>query len=328
MEVLVTGGAGYIGSHTAQHLAQKGFKVIIYDNLSRGHKEAVKDFPLVMGDIGDKEKVSETIKKYHVKAVMHFAAESQVGESVENPAKYFENNVAKSILFLNEVINNGVKLFVFSSTAAVYGEPASLPIKENHVLKPINPYGDSKCQLEKVLQRYHEAYDLRYVTLRYFNAAGADLRSKIGEDHQPETHLIPLILRAALNQKEELIVYGGDYPTPDKTAIRDYVHVIDLAEGHVLALQALADGMRQGIYNLGNERGYSVLEVLDSAERISGRQIKYRISSRRSGDPAILVAGCEKIRRELGWAPQFSQLDEIIKSAWNWHRFHPQGFRK
>lgn len=328
MIVLVTGGAGYIGSHTAHRLIQKGFEAVVYDNLSRGHREAVKGLPLVIGDIGDRKKVSETIQKYHVQAVMHFAAESQVGESVENPAKYFENNVSKSILFLNEVINSQVKLFIFSSSAAVYGEPLYLPIKENHILKPTNPYGDTKCQFEKVLERYHQSYDLRYVSLRYFNAAGADLRGTIGEDHQRETHLIPIVFQVALQQKEELIIYGGDYPTTDQTPVRDYVHVNDLAEGHVLALQALAEGMDQGIYNMGNERGYSVLEVVKSAEQVSGRKIKYRISPRRPGDPAILVAGCEKIRKELGWRPIYSQLDEIMKSAWNWHRTHPQGFKK
>ncbi|MGI6685154.1 MAG: UDP-glucose 4-epimerase GalE [Bacillota bacterium] len=328
MVVLITGGAGYIGSHTVHRLAEKGFDVVIYDNLSRGHMEAVKGFPLVVGDIGDRTKVAETIQKYHVQAVMHFAAESQVGESMVNPAKYFENNVAKSILFLNEVINRGVKHFVFSSSAAVYGEPISLPIKESHMLNPTNPYGDTKLQIEKVLERYHQTYGLRYVSLRYFNAAGADPTGKIGEDHNPETHLIPLALQVALKQKKELHIYGGDYPTPDRTAVRDFVHVVDLAEGHILALQALREGMNKGIYNMGNERGYSVLEVVESAKRISRCEIKYRVSPPRPGDPAVLVADCEKIRRELGWRPLFPQLDEIMKSAWDWHKTHLQGFSK
>lgn len=327
MTVMVTGGAGYIGSHTAHRLAQKGFEVVIYDNLSRGHREAVPGFPLVVGDIGDREKVAEAIQKYQVGAVMHFAAESQVGESVVNPAKYFLTNVSKSIILINEIINSGVKLFVFSSSAAVYGEPTSLPIKESHALMPTNPYGDTKCQLEKVLERYHQAYGLRYISLRYFNAAGADPGGNIGEDHLPETHLIPLIFQAARKQREELLIYGGDYPTPDKTAIRDFVHVNDLAEGHILALKALRDGLDRGIYNMGNERGYSILEVVESAKRISGRKIKYRVNPRRPGDPAILVADCEKIRRELGWQPLFPSLDEIMESAWDWHRTHPQGFR-
>lgn len=326
MVVLVTGGAGYIGSHTARQLLRQGFQVVIYDNLSRGHRDAVRGYPLVIGDIADTKKVSDTIRKYQVQAVVHFAADSLVGESMSNPKKYFENNVSKSIALFNQLIKDNVRYVIFSSSAAVYGEPSSVPIHENHVMQPTNPYGDTKYMVEKVLQRYHEAYGLKYVSLRYFNAAGADFNGDIGEDHKPETHLIPIILQVALGQRDNVTVYGDDYPTRDGTPVRDYIHVNDLAQAHILALKALMNGMESAVYNLGSEEGFTVLEVLKTAKRVTGKDIKFEIGSRRVGDPAILVASSKKIKSELGWVPKYSDLSQIISSAWKWHQNHPTGY--
>lgn len=326
MMVLLTGGAGYIGSHTARLLLQNGFKVVIYDNLSTGFQEAVKDLPIVYGDIGDMKKINHTISLFDVDAVIHFAASSLVGESVQNPIKYFENNVAKGITFFSQLVRNNIKYVILSSTAAVYGEPGYVPVDEAHVISPTNPYGESKVALERVLQWYHKAYGLRYISLRYFNAAGADSKGDIGEDHRPETHLIPVVLQAALGQRDKVTVFGGDYPTPDGTPVRDYVHVNDLAEAHILGLKSLINGKPKGIYNLGSERGFTVLEVINSARQVTGKDIKFELDRRRQGDPAVLVASSEKIKRELGWRPKYSQLEQIIKSAWQWHRGNPHGF--
>lgn len=325
MVILVTGGAGYIGSHTAFMLKKQGFEVVIYDDFSSGHLEAVKDYPVVIGDIADTDKISDTIKLFNIEAVLHFAANSLVGESVRDPAKYFYNNVSKGVLLFNQLLINKIKYVIFSSSAAVYGEPSVTPISEDHPMNPTNPYGETKYMLEKILQRYHQAYGLKYVSLRYFNAAGADFGGVIGEDHAPETHLIPIVLQAALSQREKITVYGNDYPTRDGTAVRDYIHVDDLAEAHILALQALKNGMECGIYNLGNQQGYTVLEVLSTAKKITKKDINFEFGPRRSGDPAVLVASSEKIKRELGWRPRFS-LEHIIDSAWNWHCSHPNGF--
>jgi UDP-glucose 4-epimerase len=327
MVVMVTGGAGYIGSHAAKLLQKRGFDVIIYDDLSTGHRESIKDCFLVTGDIADDKKVSATIKKYGVQAVMHFAASSMVGESVQNPAKYVENNVLKSIMLLNQLLRDKVKYIIFSSSAAVYGEPVNIPITEGHPANPANPYGDSKYMLEKILQRYYEAYGIKYVSMRYFNAAGADLDGEIGEDHSPETHLIPLVLQAALGIRDKVVVFGNDYETRDGTAVRDYIHVNDLAEAHILALEALTGDINCAVYNLGTEQGFTVQEVINAAKNVTGRNIKCEIGQRRAGDPAVLVASSEKIRRELGWQPQYNDLEQIICTAWKWHQTHPQGYK-
>lgn len=326
MVVLVTGGAGYIGSHAARLLSQKGYDVVIYDNLSTGHQEAVRGLPVVFGDIADSNKLSDTIRLFGVKAIMHFAADSLVGESMANPAKYFENNVAKGIALFNQALRDNIRYIIFSSSAAVYGEPVSIPIKEEHKIQPTNTYGLTKCMLEKVLQQYHGAYGLKYISLRYFNAAGADDKGDMGEDHNPETHLIPLILQVALGQKDKITVFGSDYPTKDGTAIRDYVHVNDLAEAHILALEALLEGREKGEYNLGSEQGYTVLEVLKTAKKVTGKEIKFEFGPRRAGDPAVLIASSEKIKRELGWRPRCSSLEQIISTAWKWRLSHPMGF--
>ncbi|MEW6181593.1 MAG: UDP-glucose 4-epimerase GalE [Bacillota bacterium] len=326
MVVLLTGGAGYIGSHTARQLSGHGFQVIIYDNFSSGHREAVKDFPIVAGDIADADILRATLTRYRVQAVIHFAADSLVAASVTDPAKYFQNNVCKSLILLNQLVHQNVGYIILSSSAAVYGEPLVVPINEEHPLKPTNPYGDTKCMLEKILKRYHEAYGLKYVSLRYFNSAGADPGGDIGEDHEPETHLIPKVLKAALGQTEKVSVFGGDYPTKDGTAVRDYIHVKDLADAHILALNALLHGLRSTVFNLGSEEGFSVLEVLNTATKITGKSIKYEIVPRRAGDPAILVASSKKIKQELGWDPEYKTLENIIGTAWKWHRSHPCGY--
>lgn len=326
MRVLVTGGAGYIGSHVVAELVRAGHEVLVYDNLSRGHAAAVAGVPLICGDIADAEKLQAVMRENVMQAVMHFAAHSLVGESVANPQLYYVNNVAGGLQLLQAVLAAGVRYFVFSSSAAVYGEPQEIPIPEDHPLQPTNPYGETKVMLEQALAWYHQAYNLQYVSLRYFNAAGASSRGHLGEDHQPETHLIPLVLRAARDGKPPITIYGDDYPTPDGTAVRDYIHVEDLALAHLAALEALRFGLPGGAYNLGNSSGYSVMEVIRMAEKITGKRVPFRIGRRRRGDPAVLVAAAEKARRDLGWVPRYPGLEEIIASAWAWHESHPQGF--
>lgn len=326
MNVLVTGGAGYIGSHTTLALKEAGHSVVVFDDLSTGHREAAGDFPLIVGSVTDREALSDAMKRFEIDAVMHFAAKSLVGESMENPAKYYENNVAGGVALLEAVRACGVKHLIFSSTAAVYGEPERTPIDEEHPLRPTSVYGRTKLVFEQMLADYASVYPLRYTALRYFNAAGADESGKIGEDHRPETHLIPIVIQAALGQREAVSVFGADYPTPDGTCIRDYIHVSDLASAHVLALERLAAGGSSGAYNLGNGNGFSVLEVIETVRRVSGRPIAVREAARRSGDPAVLVASSEKARRELGWAPRLASLEEIVRTAWEWHRRHPDGF--
>jgi UDP-glucose-4-epimerase GalE len=318
--ILVTGGAGYIGSHTVRILKQAGFEPVVYDNFSRGHRRAVEGFRVVEGDTGDLENLSRVMKDYKPSAVMHFAAHSQVGESVEKPALYYANNVIGGLTLLEAVRKAGVKYFIFSSSAAVYGEPQQVPIKEEAPLKPANPYGESKVILENALRYYGQAYGIKSVALRYFNAAGAAEGGEIGEEHEPETHLIPLILQAALGQKQNITVFGNDYPTQDGTALRDYIHVEDLALAHLLALEKLQEGQADAVYNLGNGKGYSVLEVIKAAERVTGLSINYRVGERRPGDPAALVASSEKAERELGWKPLKPGLEDIVASAWRWHR--------
>jgi len=319
LTVLVTGGAGYIGSHTVRELLKTGQKVAVYDNLSTGHVWAVpKDVPLIRADIADRLALTEVLRNYEVEAVVHFAASSLVGESMTQPAKYYRNNVAGTLSLLETMQECGVKRMVFSSTAAVYGEPEAWPITEEMPLAPTNVYGRTKLVIEGMLKDFAAAYDLRYVSLRYFNAAGALAGGGIGEDHDPETHLIPLILRAAHGRRPQIDVYGTDYPTADGTCIRDYIHVTDLAAAHVLALQHLAGGGEPKVYNLGSETGFSVREVIGKAKEITGVDFPVREADRRAGDPAVLVASAVRIRQELGWKPVYSSLDRIIRSAWAW----------
>ncbi|PKM80615.1 MAG: UDP-glucose 4-epimerase GalE [Firmicutes bacterium HGW-Firmicutes-14] len=328
MSILITGGAGYIGSHTVKMLAARGYDVVVYDNLSKGHKESVSgDVPFVEGDTGDKQKLAEVFRKYRTGAVIHFAAYSLVGESAVKPGMYYRNNVANTLSLLDAMLETGVSKIVFSSTAAVYGEPGEIPITEDSPREPTNVYGTSKLMVEKILESYDRAYGLRFMSLRYFNAAGADPSGFIGEDHDPETHLIPIVLQAALGQREHLQIYGTDYNTPDGTCIRDYIHVNDLADAHIRAVGALRDGAPSNMYNLGNGTGFSVKEVVNTAETVTGRNITAVEAGRREGDPAILVAGSEKIKRELGWEPDFQSLADIISSAWRWHSTHLYGYR-
>lgn len=328
MNIMVTGGAGYIGSHTVRELEKKGHQVLVLDNLSRGHEAAVKEGFLVKGDTADRALLKELFTDFEVEAVMHFAASSQVGESVRLPADYYQNNVVNGLNLLDAMIESGVRHLVFSSTAAVYGEPREFPIPEEHPANPTNPYGATKLALEGAMRWYGEAYGLNWTSLRYFNAAGADPAGDIGEDHTPETHLIPLVLKVALGELSHLDVYGNDYPTPDGTCVRDYIHVNDLAQAHVLALDALFDGAPSSAYNLGNGSGYSVLEVIRTAEEVVGMTLPVKFAERRPGDPPMLVAASDKIKRELGWQPAYPGLKDIIGTAWRWHLSHPRGFAK
>ncbi|MCK9223352.1 MAG: UDP-glucose 4-epimerase GalE [Limnochordia bacterium] len=325
MRILVTGGAGYVGSHTARHLQEAGHFIVTYDNLYKGHEKAVTG-TFIKGDLADQEHLSNVFRKYRFDAVMHFAAHSLVGESVKSPDKYFRNNILGGLNLLDMMAIHEVKYLVFSSTAAVYGEPKEVPIPEDHPTIPTSPYGESKLFFEKILRRYDQAYGIKSIALRYFNAAGADPTGHIGEDHSPETHLIPIILQVALGQRPELSIFGNDYPTPDGTCIRDYVHVMDLADAHLLALNALAAGSPTTTYNLGNGKGFSVMEVLKTTERVVGRTIPYKFTPRRAGDPAVLVASSDKIMSTLGWKRKYPRLETIIEHAWKWHKQHPHGF--
>ena len=318
--ILVTGGAGYIGSHIGKKLAEAGYNVIVLDNLSKGHREAVLKGKLIVGDLADMDLLDRIMKEEEIEGVIHLAADSLVGESMEKPGKYYRNNVANGLNLLEAMVNNGVKYIVFSSTAAVYGEPEEIPITEEHPTNPENTYGESKLFFEKMLKRYDEIHGLKYVSLRYFNAAGADLSGQIGEAHDPETHLIPIVLQKALGIREKLYIFGDDYPTKDGTCIRDYIHVEDLADAHILAVEALVKGMESRVYNLGNGEGYSVKEVIEVAEEVVGKEIDAEIAERRPGDPAVLVASSDKIKRELGWKPLYPDLRTIIESAWRWHK--------
>ena len=324
--VLVTGGAGYIGSHAVKALADAGLDVVVLDSLVAGHREAVAGVPFVEADIADADVVRETIRRHRVTAVMHFAALLSVGESVIAPARYYRNNVCNTLVLLDSLIAESVTRFVLSSTAAVYGEPVHSPIREDHPTQPINAYGETKLMIERALAYYGTAYGLRSVSLRYFNASGADQSGMIGEDHDPEIHLIPKALAAASGDGT-LEIYGTDYPTRDGTCERDYVHVSDLADAHVLALERLEKEDLASAYNLGNGRGHSVREVLAAAERVTGRPVPHMTSDRRPGDPALLLASSKKARVELGWTPRFEELDAIVQTAWNWHRTHPDGYR-
>ncbi len=325
MKILVTGGAGYIGSVTVERLVAQGHSVVVYDNLVKGHRAAVAPgATLVVGDLLDTPALVATLREHASEAVIHFAAYSLVGESMADPGRYFRNNVAGSISVANALAEAGVHALVFSSTAAVYGEPEQQPILEDAALAPTNAYGASKLTFEQLLPWYTRAYGLRYVSLRYFNAAGASER--YGEVHDPETHLIPIVLGVALGQRAAIEIYGDDYPTPDGTNIRDYIHVIDLAEAHLLALQHLTRGGDSATFNLGNGRGFSVKEVIDVARRVTGREIPAKVGPRRAGDPAVLVASSDRIHAALGWTPRYPDLETIIGTAWQWQQAHPLGY--
>lgn len=328
MAILVTGGAGYIGSHTVCELLDHGEEVIVLDNLEKGHREAVPAPTLIHGDVRDRELLDRIFRQYEVEAVVHFAAYSLVGDSMKDPLAYYDNNVTATQILLTQMIEHGVKQIVFSSTAATYGEPRQIPIQETDPTEPTNAYGETKLAIEKMMAWCEQAYGLRFVSLRYFNAAGAHPDGHIGEDHNPETHLIPIVLQVALGQRESLSVFGDDYPTEDGTCIRDYVHVMDLAQAHRLALKKLRETGESGIYNLGNGTGFSVKQVVERAREITGRPIPTRVVPRRPGDPAVLIASSQKAREELGWRPQYENLDNMIATAWAWHQAHPHGYRK
>ena len=309
-----------------KELLREGYRPIVYDNLQTGHREAVKNALLIEGDLADSARLTDTFRSFPIQAVMHFSADCLVGESVKDPLKYFKNNVKNSIELLEAMEASGVRKIVFSSSAAVYGEPQKIPIPEDHVCAPTNPYGETKWIFERVLDTFSRSGKVDFVALRYFNAAGADPEGELGEDHAIETHLIPLALQAGM-KGEAIPVFGTDYNTPDGTCIRDYIHVVDLAQAHLLALRSLLKSEHSGIYNLGNGNGYSVKEVIRTVEKISAKKIRSVESDRRPGDPARLVASSEKIRKELGWAPRYPDLETIVQTAWQWHRTHPQGYR-
>jgi UDP-glucose 4-epimerase len=325
MNVLVAGGAGFVGSVCSEQLLTAGHKVIVVDNLSTGHREAVSPFAaFVQGDFGDRELIRSLVRKHRVEAVMHFAGETLVEKSMTDPSIYFQNNVRKGLDLLDTLLECGVKKFVFSSTAAVYGEPVETPISESHPKAPINAYGESKLMVERMLEWYQRAYGLQYAALRYFNAAGAS--QQFGEDHHPESHLLPRVLDCALDSSREFMIYGDDYATADGSCVRDYVHVLDIAQAHILALNALDDPQRQGPYNIGSSMGNSVREVVSAVQDVTGRKLRVRVGARRPGDPAILVATHDRVVSELGWKPRFSSLHDIVQSAWDWKQKHPQGY--
>ena len=317
--VLVTGGAGYIGSHACKVLARVGYRPVVFDDLSRGHREAVRWGPLVEGNLAERGKLAAALDRHRVSVVMHFAAYAYVGESVTDPALYYANNLGGSLALLESMREVGVGKIVFSSTCATYGTPAQVPIRETLPQLPVNPYGETKLAIERALHWYGEAYGLRWVSLRYFNAAGADPESEIGERHEPETHLVPLVLEAALGERPQIDIYGTDYPTPDGTAIRDYIHVQDLAEAHLRALERLSAGGQSAALNLGTGRGHSVREVIRAAEAVSGRSIPCRETARRPGDPPVLVADPGLAAELLGWRAQVSDLETIVRTALAWH---------
>ncbi len=323
--VLVTGGAGYIGSHAAKVLSQAGHRVVIFDNLSAGHREAVLGAPLIVGDTGDVETMRRAIRDSGASAVMHFAAWLSVPDSVRDPAGYYRNNVTGTIGTLAAMAAEGCRQFVFSSTCAVYVEPVETPIRETHPTSPVNSYGQTKLAIEHALPHFERAYGIRSVRLRYFNAAGADPDGELGEDHAPEIHVIPRAIEAARGGPP-IDVFGEDYPTPDGTCLRDYIHVMDLADAHLRALAWLQDGGASGSYNAGTERPTSVKDVIDAVEKVTGLPDARRSAPRRPGDPAILYASAERIRRDLGWVPQRPALETIVADAWNWHAKHPRGF--
>jgi len=320
MKILIVGGAGYIGSHINKELTKKGFETVVFDSLVKGHQEAIKWGEFFQGDLANIEDLRQVFSKYKIDAVLHFAAFIEVGESVKDPQKYYQNNVKNTLNLFQVMLENDVKKIIFSSTAATFGNPQYTPIDEKHPQIPINPYGQAKLMVEKILADYDFAYGLKYVALRYFNACGADLDNEIGENHTPESHLIPLILDAAIGKREDIKIFGTDYPTPDGTCVRDYVHVTDLAQAHILALQYLLDGNDSNSFNLGNGKGFSVKEVIDATKKVTGVDFKVTEVERRAGDPPELVADSTKAKQVLKWQPQYADLETIVKSAWAWHQ--------
>ncbi|NKD39713.1 UDP-glucose 4-epimerase GalE [Enterococcus casseliflavus] len=328
MAILVLGGAGYIGSHAVDQLIEQGKQVVVVDNLLTGHRQAIHPAATFYeGDICDKAFLQSVFEKETIDGVIHFAASSLVGESVEKPLKYFNNNVYGMQVLLEVMKEHQVKHIVFSSTAATYGEPDHSPITEETPKNPKNPYGESKLIMEKMMRWCDEAYGMKYVALRYFNVAGAKSDASIGEDHDPETHLVPIILQAALGQRKEVAIFGEDYDTPDGTCVRDYVHVEDLIAAHLLALEYLQKGNESNVFNLGSNHGYSVKEMVEAARNVTKKEIPARVAPRRAGDPSTLVASSEKARKVLGWKPVYTDVEAIIETAWNWHVSHPNGYQ-
>lgn len=318
MAILVCGGAGYIGSHINKQLYKEGYETVVFDNLVYGHKEAVKWWHFVQGDLKNINDIEKVFQAYQIDAVFHFAAYAYVGESVQEPEKYYYNNVVNTLNLLQVMKKYGCNKIIFSSTCATYGEPERVPITEDMPQHPINPYGATKLMMERIFRDYHTAYGLEFVVLRYFNAAGADPEGEIGESHNPETHIIPLVLDAARGKREDIKVFGTDYDTPDGSCIRDYIHVTDLATAHLLALHHLEQGKESDFFNLGNAKGTSVLEVIDSVKRVTGKEFKVTLTDRRAGDPAKLVGSSEKAQRVLGWKPVYGEIDTIVEHAWKW----------
>jgi UDP-glucose 4-epimerase len=325
MRVLVCGGAGYIGSNMTAMLAAEGHEPIVYDNLCTGHRSAVPRAEFIQGDLGNYELLLEALKKHKIEAVMHFAASIEVGESVHNPLKYYQNNVCNTQTLLSAMETVGVEKLVFSSTAAVYGTARKMPITEGSPKAPINPYGETKLAAERMCHYQKQAARLRYASLRYFNASGAGNNASLGEDHRPESHLIPLTIQAAMGKRPEIQIYGTDYPTPDGTCIRDYIHIEDLCRAHLLALNKL-EASPELVYNLGNNKGYSVKDVIETVRKVSGKDFKVLESKRRAGDAPILTSDAAKARDELGWEPEFAGLEDIVATAWKWHSEHPDGY--
>lgn len=318
--ILIVGGAGYIGSHVNKLLDESGYETIVLDNLSYGHEESVKWGTLCKCDIKDIDDIDEIFNKYDIDAVMHFSSFIEVGESVENPEKYYQNNVVNTMNLLKVMLKHDVKKFIFSSTCATYGVPNKIPLTEDHPQNPINPYGWTKLMVERILKDYDTAYGLKSIILRYFNASGADKSGMIGENHNPESHLIPLILDAAIGKREDIKIFGTDYDTPDGTCIRDYIHVTDLADAHIKALEYLKENNQSNEFNLGNGKGFSVREVIDSVKKVTGRDFKVTETQRREGDPAVLIGSAQKAKELLKWDPQYVNIDDIVETAWTWHK--------
>ncbi len=329
MKILVTGGAGYIGSHMVEALLKKGAEVTVFDNLSYGHREALSDkVKLVIGDTENEEALARVFEDGNFDAVLHFAAFISMAESVENPRIYFQNNVFNATNLFDVMIKYNVKKLIFSSTAGVYGNPEKIPIPEVHSCLPTNPYGESKLMVERILKWYDQAYGLRSIALRYFNAAGASLDGHIGEDHDPETHILPIAMKTALGVNSSFEIYGMDYPTRDGTCVRDYIHVVDLVEAHLNALDALIANAKSNVYNVGTGNGYTNKEVIEMVKKVTGVNFTVDFTNKRPGDAIELVASSEKLQQELGWKPQYSDLETIVKTAWAWHKTHPNGYKK
>lgn len=326
MAILVTGGAGYIGSHTAAALRERGEDVVVLDNLQTGHRQAAEGCVFYQGDIRDEAMLDNIFRSHEIDAVIHFAANSLVQESMTDPGRYYHNNVYGTLCLLERMRANGVNRIVFSSTAAVYGEPERVPIEETDKTEPKNAYGETKLAMERMIRWFEHAHGIEYVSLRYFNAAGAHESGRIGEDHSPETHLVPIVLQAALGRRPHIAIFGDDYDTPDGTCIRDYIHVSDLADAHLLAVDRLRRGEGSAVYNLGSGSGCSVREIIDQARQVTGADIPVIVEPRRSGDPAVLVASSGRAKRELGWNPHRSDIRTIIRTAWEWHKAHPDGY--